>query len=443
MEQAVNTYITEHSLCTKKDRILLAVSGGIDSMVLMHLFYQLDYQIGVAHCNFKMRGDTSDQEVQLVERRAREYGFSFFTTEFETIAFARAKKIGIQEAARHLRYTWFSQTMEEHDFNLLAVAHHQDDQIETVLLNIMRGTGLFGLQGMQPKRDHIIRPLLFASKKNIIAYAKQHLIEYSEDESNQKSLYRRNYIRNKLIPKVEKRVPAFKRRMTENIQIWQKSARLLNGLLNQELELRKKTEGNFIVLDTDKIEESLRDLVVFEWLRPYGFNYTQVTQMIEAIGNNHSGRLFFSKKNRLTTDRKRLILAPRSSEEKQHLIINQDDKYINLEDGMLEFILMTKHPDSYPEDINIAHLDAQKINYPLEIRKWEEGDTFMPFGMMGKSQKLKKYFRNKKFNQFQKESQWLLISEEKICWIIGERIDERFKIDQDTKYILKIIWQVE
>lgn len=440
MEQAISIFITENSLCTKKDRILLAVSGGLDSMVLMHLFFKLHYNVAVAHCNFKMRGEVSDAEVELVSRKANDYGFPFFTTEFDTRTFAKTNKMGIQEAARHLRYIWFSRVMEEHGYNLLAVAHHQDDQIETVLLNMMRGAGIFGLQGMQPKRDHIIRPLLFASKREIIAYAHENKIGYSEDESNQKSLYRRNFLRNKLIPKIEERVPSFKKRMSENIQIWQKSARLLSGLLNEQLELRKKTEANHIILDTEKIEDSLRDLVVFEWLRPYGFNYTQVIQMIEAINENNSGRLFFSKTNRVTTDRKKLILAARSVEEQKRLLIDQDDKMIHLENGMLELVLMTRHPEAYPTDPNIAHFDAQKLQFPLTVRKWQPGDYMQPYGMKGKSQKLKKYFQNQKFNQFEKENQWLLISEEKICWIIGQRTDERFKIEENTRYILKATW---
>lgn len=441
MEQDLSIYITENNLCTKKDKILLAVSGGVDSMVLMHLFYKLGYQVGIAHCNFKMRGEISVEEVTFVYSKAKEYNFQFYTTEFDTQTYANNHKLGTQEAARHLRYTWFSQIMEKHDYNLLAVAHHQDDQIETVLMNMIRGSGIFGLQGMRPRRDHIIRPLLFASKDQIRDYANEQHLESREDSSNYESLYRRNYIRNKLIPKIEDRAPSFKKRMAENIQIWQKSARLLRGLLNEELDLRRRTEGNFIILDTEKTEDSLRDLIIFEWLRPYGFNYTQVTQMIEAIENNNSGRLFYSPRNRVTTDRKKLVLATKSPEEQKHLTLDQNEKSINLENGLLEVILMTNHPETFPDNKNVAHLDAQKISFPLSIRKWESGDFFHPYGMNGQSQKLKKYFRNRKFNTFEKESQWLLLSDSQICWIIGERIDERFKVDDDTKYVLKITWE--
>jgi tRNA(Ile)-lysidine synthase len=228
--------------------------------------------------------------------------------------------------------------------------------------------------------------------------------------------------------------------MSENILVWQKSARLLSGLLNQELELRRKTEGDHIILDTDKIEESLRDLVVFEWLRGYGFNYTQVTQMIEAIENNHSGRLFFSAKNRITTDRKKLILSTKSAEEIQEIVIQKDDKIVNLEHGKLEFLLMSHGIHQYTDDESIAYLDAQKVDYPIKLRKWKAGDVFCPLGMEGKTQKIKKFFNNLKYHHFEKENQWLLVSNEQICWVVGRRIDERFKINDQTKYVLRITW---
>ncbi len=440
MEQELSIFITENNLCTKKDRILLAVSGGIDSMVLMHLFHQLGFQIGVGHCNFQMRGKASDEDADFVARKAAEYHFPFHSTSFDTKAYAKQNGVGIQEAARHLRYTWFSKVMEENGYNLLAVAHHQDDQIETIFLNMARGTGIFGLQGMQPKKHHIIRPLLFASKEEIRRYAKLHEIPSREDASNNESLYRRNYFRHKLIPKIEERVPSFKKRMSENILIWQKSARLLSGLLNEELELRKKTEADYITVDTDKIEESLCDLVIFEWLRPYGFNYTQVTQMLEAIKSGHSGRLFYSNKNRVTTDRKKLVLSTKTPDENRELLIEKEEKVVHLENGQLEFVLMNQRIDNLIGDTSIAYLDAQKISFPLKIRKWQVGDFFQPLGMEGQRQKLKKFFSNRKFNAFQKENQWLLLTNEDICWVIGQQIDERYKVDEHSRYLLKITW---
>ncbi|MCL4117711.1 UNVERIFIED_CONTAM: hypothetical protein GTU68_002337 [Idotea baltica] len=440
MEQDLAEYISENNLCTKQDKILLAVSGGIDSMVLLHLFYKLGYQPAIAHCNFKMRAEASDLDETLVKEVTQKYGFDFYNTSFETSAYAKSKKMGIQEAARTLRYTWFSNIMEEHGYNLLAVAHHQDDQIETVFLNIARGAGIFGLQGMQPKRHHIIRPMLFAQKAEILRYAVEEDVFSREDSSNSESYYRRNFIRNKLIPKIEERVPSFKKRMTENITIWQKSARLLQGLLQEQFLLRRKSEGDQIILEVDKLEASLRDLVIYEWLRPYGFNFSQVTQMIQALDNNHSGRFFYSQRNRVATDRKKLLLSTKTPSESQERLVDKDEKVINLEDGKLEFVLMAGFHEPISQNENIALFDASKIQFPLKIRKWKSGDYFYPLGMQGKKQKLKKFFNNEKYNRFQKENQWLIESEEKICWIVGKRIDDRFKVVPESKYVLKIIW---
>jgi len=440
LEQELSVYIAENSLCTKKDKILLAVSGGIDSMVLLHIFFKLGYRPAVAHCNFTMREDASDLDEAFVKEATQKYGFDFYSTSFDTSSYAKSKKIGIQEAARTLRYTWFSNTMEQHGYNLLAVAHHQDDQIETVFLNIARGAGIFGLQGMHPKRHHIIRPMLFARKDEILRYAADEAVFSREDASNSQSYYRRNFIRNKLIPKIEERVPAFKKRMSENITIWQNSARLLQGLLQEQLLLRRKTEGDHIILEVDKLEASLRDLVIYEWLRPYGFNFSQVTQMIQALDSNHSGRIFYSHRNRISTDRKKLLLSTKTTSESVERLIDKDEKVINLEDGKLEFVLMAGFHEPVSQDEKVALFDAAEIQFPLKIRRWKSGDYYYPLGMQGKKQKLKKFFNNEKYNHFEKENQWLLESDEKICWIVGKRIDDRFKVTPESRYVLKITW---
>jgi tRNA(Ile)-lysidine synthase len=439
-ENKLEEYIQEHQLCTKVDALLIGVSGGIDSMVLLDSLNRLNYQVSVAHCNFQMREGDSTGDEDFVRRKALHYSNKYYTTAFDTKEYAKENKMGIQEAARVLRYTWFSKIMEQEDFRWLVVAHHQDDQIETILLNMVRGAGIFGLQGMQPKRHHIIRPMLFASKEDIINYSEIHEIEYREDSSNAQSIYRRNYFRNKLIPQIEEKVPSFKKRMSENILIWQKSARLLKGLLTEQLELRKKNEGEDIILDIDKIEESLRDLVVYEWLRPYGFNYTQVNQIIHAFDEGHSGRLFYSVNNRIITDRKRIILSSKSPEEQHEILIQKDDRSIGLDNGQLDITLLNHMPENIIDNKNVAYLDAAKLVFPLVIRKWRHGDSFQPFGMQGKSQKLKKFFSTLKFSHFEKERQHLIVSNDMICWVVGRRLDNRFRVDAQTKYILKIIW---
>lgn len=440
MKSTFESYIHDNQICTANDRILVAVSGGTDSMALLHLFVECGYKVGVAHCNFQMRGDESVDDQEFVRQMAKKYGCKFYTTLFDTVKYAKGAKMGIQEAARSLRYTWFSKIMLSEGYNLLATAHHQDDQIETVFLNIMRGAGFFGLQGMKPKKDHIIRPLLFATKKSIIEFAAAHQIQSREDSSNKKSIYRRNFIRHKIIPKIEQRVPSFKNRMSENIAIWQKSARLLEGILMNEISSHCKAENDLIVLETEAIESSLRDLVVFEWLRPYGYNYTQVMQMISAIDKGHSGRHFYSKMNRVTVDRKKIILGEKPNVAHSEILIENTDRSVHLPGGIITFKLANGVKDILEENKNIAYLDMQKIRYPLTLRKWNHGDSFQPLGMEGRSQKLKKYFSNQKLNVFEKERQWLLTSENNITWIVGRRLDERFKITPTTKYILRCTW---
>ncbi len=436
-------YIEQNELCTHNDRILLAVSGGVDSMVMTRILLSLDYQVAIAHCNFKLRKKASDKDQAFVSTYAQIWKTPFFSKDFDTKEHAKKNKLNIQEAARNLRYTWFSEIMEENDYNLLAVAHHMDDQIETVLMNIARGTGIFGLQGMQPKRDHIIRPILFLKKRQVRAFAKSEGILYRQDRSNKKSKYRRNYIRNKLIPKIEKQLPFFKKRMQENILIWQKSARLLRGFLDQQIAERKKINQDSIVLELDKIEDSLRDLVAFEWLRTYGFNFSQVEQMVRCVNENKSGPIFHSHYNRVTVDRKKLVLSSVELDQAIEIVINSPDEVVSLPAGKLELKLLSNPPKEFRLDQSTAFLDAKKLSFPLFLRHWKNGDSFYPLGLKGKKQKLKKYFANEKLNRFEKERVWLLTHDEKICWIVGMRIDERYKVTDETRYTLRLKWTVD
>lgn len=444
LDSAVVQFITQHDLCNKDDPILVAVSGGVDSMVLAHILASKGFNIGIAHCNFQLRKKASDKDEAFVQTYAQLWKVPFYSTKFNTREHVKKNKLNLQEAARNLRYTWFSQIMEKHGYSHLVTAHHIDDQIETVMLNIARGAGIFGLQGMPPKRNHIIRPLLFASKDEILAYAEAKLILYREDQSNLNKKYRRNYIRHDLIPNVEKRLPSFKNRMAENIQIWQKSARLLGGFIDQQIVAHKKLKDDTIILEVDKIEESLRDLVTFEWVRDYGFNFSQVKQMLRCVDENLSGRDFYSRFNRLIVDRKKLILSGLTIlDESNSINLSGPDDIIHLPQGKIEIKLLSSPPEDWDIDPNVAFLDAQKMQFPLQLRKWKPGDYFYPLGMNLKKQKLKKYFVNKKLNPLDKEKIWLLCHEGDICWIVGQRMDDRYKITPDTKYVLRINWVKE
>ncbi len=441
MLEAFESYMQDHRLSEKDEKILIAVSAGVDSMVLAELFRRGGWDIAIAHCNFQMRGDDSDGDEIFVRQYTERHDLPFHSRTFELSSYARENRLGIQEAARILRYSWFSEVMEEHGYQHLATAHHQDDQIETVLMNISRGAGIFGLQGMSPKREHLIRPLLFASKKDILTFASEKQIESREDSSNSESFYRRNFWRNQLIPEIESRIPSFRRRMAENISIWQKTARLLEGLLQNQIEDKQYVEGDAIVFDVEKIESSLRDIIIFEWLRPYGFNYSQVLQMVQAIEEGRSGGEFLSAYNRVIVDRKRLLLGTPQEETTDEITIEEHEHSVNLNDGRLEFkLLATGAIDFSQTHDEVAYFDAQKLRYPLVIRHWKSGDAFQPLGLHGKRQKIKKFFTNQKMSKLDKERQWLMLSGPDICWIIGKRIDHRFCITESTRYTLRIEW---
>ncbi len=433
-------FIQTHELCDENDRLLVAVSGGPDSMVLAHLLNEAGFNCGIAHFNFQLRKKESDKDEAFVKTYGQIWKIPFYSKRFKTKAYVKKHKLNLQEAARNLRYTWFSEIMEKHGFNKLVTAHHLDDQIETVMMNIARGAGIFGLQGMRPKRDHIIRPLLFASKDNILQFAKQNLILYRTDKSNANRKYRRNCIRHELIPAIENEIPAFKKRMHENIIIWQRSAQLLAGFIDQQIVEHEKVKDDSIVLEIDKIEESLRDLVTFEWLRPYGFNYSQIKQMIRCIDENQSGKEFYSRLNRLVVDRKKFILSTQPQISHEQITIADPDDVVHLPEGQIVIKLLSAPPRSLSQGSNVAHIDAQKVRFPLMLRRWRPGDFFHPLGMKKKKQKLKKFFANNKIDRVQKERIWLLCSDNEIVWIIDHRLDDRFKITKKTKYTLRITW---
>ncbi|MDH3650494.1 MAG: tRNA lysidine(34) synthetase TilS [Saprospiraceae bacterium] len=439
LEATFKSYVTEHDLGDADTRTLVAVSGGMDSMVLLQLFIRAGFEIGVAHCNFHLRSKESDRDQQFVRDYCDHWQVPFYTTEFDTVSYAESHNLGIQAAARKLRYTWFESLANSKQYDVIATGHHADDQIETVLLNIGRGAGIAGLKGMAPKRGRIIRPLLGIRRNEIAEYATKNKISFREDGSNANNKYSRNYLRNKILPLVTRRLPGFENRMLENIHIWQKSARLLHGFIQQQIDIAKKTQGSLQVLDCEKIDASLHDLVLFEWLRPYHFNYSQVQQMIRALENGSGGQIFYSRQYRVSIDRGKVLLQTTESLEKNEIEIGREDQLVHVSNGKLQFSLLSEPPNTY-DNGHIAFFDARIITFPLILRNWHKGDSFQPFGMRGKRQKIKKFFVNEKMNRFEKESQWLLCSDMQICWVVGRRLDHRFRVTSSTSLCLRVHW---
>lgn len=430
-------FIDQHSICTKEDRILIGLSGGIDSVCLLHLFIQQGYKIGIAHCNFKLREEESDQDQLFVRYLAEQFDLPFFTTEFNTKEIAEKEGISIQMAARDLRYEWFEQVRLKHGYKYIAIAHNKNDQVETFLINLTRGSGIKGLSGINTKAGNIIRPLLFAGRNEIEAFIQLKDIDFREDSSNKSTKYSRNLIRHEIIPLFEKINPRFKDTIIENINRLKETEDIyLKQIAIIKEELISIVDDKVLILINKLKQLNSKASYLHEILNPYGFTHSQITDIIESLGSN-SGKQFFSPTYKLIKDRSHLIIQEISAQQNKYYTIQSDV-------DILEFpvkleILKYERDENFNllRDINIGLFDLDKLEFPLILRKWKKGDYFMPLGM-DNLKKLSDFFINSKVSIIDKENTWILESNNKIVWVIGHRIDDRFKITSNTKNIMQI-----
>lgn len=435
------TYINKEKLFSKTDTILLTVSGGIDSVVMCELFHKAGLKFGIAHCNFQLRGDESEGDENFVEELAEKYRVQFHSVSFDTSAFAKKNKLSIQVAARKLRYDWFEEIRTQFDYSFIATAHHQDDSIETFFINLIRGTGIAGLHGILPKQNNIIRPLLFTNKDQIELFAKKNKLEYREDSSNASDKYVRNKIRHKLIPILKELNPNIHKTIAEDIQ------RLSDTEKVYKKEIVDK-RSKIIKEDKNGIQISIKELkklnpiepYLFEFLYPLGFNSATVDEIIESL-NGQSGKQFFSATHRLIKDRDFLFLESRDKNQESRLkkkgnhFIKKNQTELSNDTLRLNFKTISKSTNYELRTTNsIANIDFDKLEFPLEVRKWKNGDIFYPLGMKGKK-KLSDFFIDKKISISEKENIWLLTSKNEIVWVIGLRLDDRFKVTDKTKKI--------
>ncbi len=438
MLKEFNTYIKKEKLFTKTDTILLTVSGGIDSIVMCELFHQAGLKFGIAHCNFELRGEESDIDELFVEELAEKYEVQFHSVSFDTSSFAKKNKLSIQVAARQLRYQWFEEIRVQFDYKYISTAHHQDDSIETFFINLIRGTGISGLHGISPKQNSIIRPLLFTRKEQIEIFAHKNKLEHREDSSNASDKYVRNKIRHKLIPLLKELNPNIHKTIAEDIQ------RLSDTEKVYKKEI-KDSRSKIIKEDKNEIRISIKELkklnpiepYLFEFLYPLGFNSTTVDEVIKSL-NGQSGKQFYSSTHRLIKDRDFLVIdksnKTKVAEEKKYSI-KKNQKNLIASDLKLHFKSVVKKLDYKLKATNeSANIDFDKLQFPLEIRKWKKGDTFFPLGMKGKK-KLSDFFIDKKISISEKENIWLLTSNNQIAWVIGLRLDDRYKVIDKTKKI--------
>jgi tRNA(Ile)-lysidine synthase len=450
MLPSFRTYIAKENLFNPSETILLTVSGGVDSVVMCDLFHKAGFHFAIAHCNFQLRGSESNGDAAFVKNLAKKYKVEFHSIEFETSVYAKKNKLSTQVAARELRYEWFEKIRKKHRYHYIATAHHLDDSIETFFINLLRGAGVSGLHGILPKYNYIIRPMLFCGKTDIVNYAKKNKLTYREDSSNASDKYVRNKIRHQVIPVLKEINPQLENTINNNMM----HLREVELIYKNEIEKQRK---KIVTEEKDVVFISIKSLkkvpapatFLFEFLKPYNFNESIVNE-ITSVLDGESGKRFFSPTHRLIKDREFLIVENKVQSlkiqspkfESPKLKVKKNQKEIVIDKIKLTFSnksskLWTLDPKL---STSIAQLDFDKLEFPLQIRKWQQGDTFHPLGMKGQK-KVSDFFIDKKFSVTQKENTWLLISNDKIAWIIGHRIDDRFKITDKTKtiYIAELV----
>lgn len=428
--------IANQKLIEAGQRVLLAVSGGIDSMALLHLFERSGFEYGVVHCNFHLRGKESDGDEDFVREQVEQHGIPSFFKDFETEEFARLRGISIEMAARELRYEYFEKIRQEQGFDLIATAHHQDDLIETFFLNLSRKTGIHGLTGIKDKAGHLIRPLLFADREEIEKYAKGHFIEFREDSSNNEVVFQRNFLRHKILPLFSEMNPAFKKNVLAGISNLKEAELVYDYFIHGELNKLVMKEKNEVRIDIQQLRSTqFPQLILFEALAEYHFNSIVVDEIYKSL-DAESGRQFYSSTHRMVKDREYLFVSELSKgEEKMYYIEENDMELFEPFDISIEKLDITDF--KMIKDRRVACIDADEIAFPLLIRKWQAGDYFQPLGMQG-MKKVSDFFIDQKIPLHEKENTWLLCSGKKIVWIMGQRLDERSKITPQTQHVLKI-----
>lgn len=430
-------------LSPANNKFILAVSGGIDSIVLTDLFYKSGYDFIIAHCNFLLRGEESFRDELFMTTLKEKYNKEVIIKQFHTKQYAEDNKISIQEAARKLRYDWFSalrnQLSTANCQMSIAIAHNADDNIETMLMYLFRGTGIHGLTGMlaYDKERKISRPLLFATRKQIAAYAEENNLAWVEDSSNLQDKYTRNFFRHKIIPLAEEQFENARQNLQGNIQRFKE----VSALYEQSIEMHKEKlieyKGNEIHIPILRLQQTKPlDTVLWEIIKPYNFHAQQLAE-IKKLFDAANSSYVPSATHRIIKDRKHFIIASIETSEANHILIEAANRTINFERGSLKFEKLAANSLQLAANNSIAYLDATQIEYPLLLRKWKQGDYFYPLGMK-KKKKLSRFFIDQKLSATAKENAWVIEMNKKIIWVIGYRIDERFKITSSTQEVLKI-----
>lgn len=433
MKEQIQQYIIQHQLLSGEKPVVVGISGGADSVALLHILVSLGYKCIAAHCNFNLRGDESSRDEQFTTDFTQRLQVPLCKISFETNKYAQENRLSVEMAARELRYRWFEELLNTYDADAVAVAHHRDDSVETLLINLTRGSGLTGLTGIKPKNGNVVRPLLCVSREDIYAYIENNGLEYVTDSSNSSDIYTRNFIRLKVIPLLEEINPSVKASL----------ARTANHLYDASLIYNHSIEeARRVIIQNNRLSISALlsfpapATILYEMLKSYGFSRT-VCESIFTVLDKDSGKIFYSPTHRLLKDRSDLLIDVLSGEDNRAYLINLEDDNVDLPVELKPEIVVIKEDYQIEKDRKFAYFDFDKLSFPLVLRHWQEGDWFVPFGMKGKK-KISDYFSDKKFSLFDKEKTWLLCSGQDVIWIVGERTDNRYRIEKTTKRVLKL-----
>ena len=429
MLQKFKKHITEEFPFLKDTKLLIAISGGLDSVVLFHLLHKLNYDVSLAHCNFKLRGKESDLDEEFIKNLNQISSNQIFTIIFDTEKYAKEHKLSTQIAARELRYNWFQKLITEHKFEYVLTAHHADDNLETFLIHLTRGSGLDGFTGIPKVNGNIVRPLLAFSRKEILNYAKDNDIEWREDASNASNKYIRNKIRHQVLPVLKEINPSILDSFATTLENLQESKQIIEDRIENIASEVLEKEANFIKIDIEKIKElSNSKAYLYQLLKSYHF--TEWNDVYDLL-NAQSGKQVFSKTHRLLKDRDVLILSKMD-------LSNSIEMAFQIEEEITEItnpihLTFKEVIEKSTENKQTIYVDKDLLKYPLMLRKWEKGDYIYPLGMQGKK-KLSKYFKDEKFSLIDKENTWLLCNaENQIMWIINHRQDRRFVKNKNLK----------
>ncbi len=429
--------ISKNTLFSKTDKLLVAFSGGVDSVVLVDLLHKAGYKIELAHCNFQLRGNEANDDTAFCESYAKSISAFFHAIYFDTVTYASTHKLSIQMAARELRYDWFKGLKKEHHFDHILTAHHANDNIETLLVNLIRGTGIKGLQGIPEKQHDMVRPLLFATKEEIRAYAVKNKLVFREDSSNQEVKYKRNFIRHHIIPQLKTLNPSLEATIHTSVQFFKQSSDIVSEFANLKFNQICKEENDLMQIDISLLKnEPQKETLLFEWLYPKGFKTNQIQQLSEVLmSNSYIGKLFSSATYQLLVDRQYIyVKLLTSSQSDLSYTIHSISDTLHLPITLR--ISETSHND-FSLDTKTISISLTSLLFPLTLRKWKKGDKFKPFGMKG-FKKLSDFFKDQKLSLFEKEQVWILENPEHIIWLVGYRLDDRCRIDEGEHKAVKI-----